>query len=462
MESKARRRSAFRSRVDALRLTPSAPWKSIVSRPTAREDGVAQGESGLAGGASHGAVVGDSMGAGATICMQLVQTPVINAVEVPGTALRLSLFRPAQNTILMALLVTYVLIALVVSFLCSVLEAGLLTITPSAINSAEQRGSRWAKRMKAYKADIDRPLSAILTLNTVAHTMGAAGAGAQYARIFGNTGEAIFAGGLTLAILIFTEIIPKTLGSRLAVPLAGFTASILPIMITGLAPLVWFCRQLTRLITPQGHVVPEMHREELLAMTRLGAESGQIEEQESRFVQNLIQLHSMKTWDIMTPRPVIFALPESMPLTEFITAIEDKPFSRIPVYKTNRDDIAGFIIRGEALIAHMKDADDSLTLAAVKRPIAVAAEHTPVDALFRRFIAERHQIALIVDEFGSTVGLVTFEDLIETIFGFEIVDEKDKVADMQHHARTLWRERARKMGIKLDEDGQLPPDSPKP
>lgn len=213
--------------------------------------------------------------------------------------------------------------------------------------------------MEAYKNDIDRPLSAILTINTVAHTMGAAGAGAQYARVFGNTGEAVFAGGLTLAILILTEIIPKTLGSRYAVGLAGTTSSILPVMITGLGPLVWFSRQTTRLITPKGHHTPSMHREELLAMTRLGAESGQLEERESRFVHNLIQLHSMKTWDIMTLRPVIFPLPETMPLTEFV----------------------------------------------------------------------------------------------ENIFGFEIMDEMDKVADLQLHARTLWKERVRKMGIDvLDEE----------
>jgi CBS domain containing-hemolysin-like protein len=362
----------------------------------------------------------------------------------------------------MALLITYVLIALVISFLCSLLEASLLTITPSAINSAEQRGARWAGRMKEFKGDIDRPLSAILTLNTVAHTMGAAGAGAQYARIFGNTGEAVFAGVLTLAILVFTEIIPKTLGSRLAVPLAGFTATVLPVMITGLAPLVWFSRQITRLITPSGHVVPEMHREELLAMTRLGAESGQIDDQESRFVQNLIQLHSMKTWDIMTPRTVIFSLPETTLLTEFVVEIEDKPFSRIPVYKTGRDEISGFVLRGDVLIAHLKDDEDKLTLADVMRPISVAADLTPVDVLFRRFIVERHQIMLIVDEFGSTAGLVTFEDIIETIFGFEIMDEKDKVADLQLHARSLWKERARKMGIELDENGQLPNPSPSP
>ncbi|MCU0776858.1 MAG: CNNM domain-containing protein [Akkermansiaceae bacterium] len=354
----------------------------------------------------------------------------------------------------MTLLVTYILIALLVSFLCSLLEACLLTITPSAINSAKQRNKRWAVRMESYKADIDRPLSAILTLNTVAHTMGAAGAGAEYARVFGNAGEAVFAGLLTLAILVFTEIIPKTVGSRYAVQLAGATTSILSVMIRVLAPLVWFSRQLTKLITPGGRPDAHMHREELLAMTRMGAESGHLRERESQFVMNLMQLHSMRAWDIMTPRPVIFALPESMPLGEFVKAIEDKPFSRIPLYKNTGDDITGFAIRDVALLAHLKDVDGKMTLADVKRPIAVAAEHFHVDVLFERFISERHQIMLIVDEFGTTVGLITFEDIIETIFGFEILDEKDKVADLQLHARNLWRERARKMGIELEEDPQ--------
>ncbi len=159
----------------------------------------------------------------------------------------------------MTLLITYILVALAVSFVCSLLEASLLTITPSAINSAKQKGLGWASRMEALKADIDRPISAILTLNTIAHTMGAAGAGAQYASLYGNTGEAIFAGGLTLAILLLTEIIPKTLGVRFAVQLAGISSVILPIMITGLAPLVWVSRQITRFIAPRPPCRPAWH-----------------------------------------------------------------------------------------------------------------------------------------------------------------------------------------------------------
>jgi CBS domain containing-hemolysin-like protein len=349
----------------------------------------------------------------------------------------------------MTLLITYILLALGVSFICSLLEATLLTLTPASISSAKQNGLGWAARMEILKTDIDRPLSAILTLNTIAHTMGAAGAGAEYARISGNTGEAIFAGILTLAILVFTEIIPKTIGARFALQLAGPASVLLVCMITMLKPLVWGSQQITRLITPKGVADHSVHRDEILAMARLGEESGSLGQRESQFVQNLIQLHAMKAWDIMTPRPVIFALPQATPLLEFVKLIEDKPFTRIPVYKSNRDEMVGFVIRGDALLAHLKDADDTGTLADVTRPLAVTQEFTPVDALFQRFIAERHQIILVIDEFGTTVGIISFEDIIETIFGFEIMDEKDKVADLQLHARNLWHERARKMGIEL-------------
>jgi CBS domain containing-hemolysin-like protein len=188
----------------------------------------------------------------------------------------------------------------------------------------------------------------------------------------------------------------------------------------------------------------------------MGEESGSLGARESQFVQNLIQLHVMKTWDIMTPRPVIFALPESTLLIDFVQMIEDKPFTRIPVYRSTRDEVTGFVIRGEALLAHLKDADDTGTLAMVARPIAVTPEDTPVDELFQRFVAERHQLMLVTDEFETTVGLVTMEDVIETIFGFEIMDEQDKVPDMQSYARNLWQERARKMGLQLPESAAVP------
>lgn len=352
----------------------------------------------------------------------------------------------------MTLLVFYISLAIVVSFLCSILEATLLTLTPVSIANAKQKSKKWARRMEALKDDIDRPLTAILTLNTIAHTMGAAGAGAQYARVFGNVGEAVFTGALTLAILIFTEIIPKTIGARYAVPLAGPASILLNLMVVVLVPVIWASRQITRLFTPKLKAEHMAHREELLAMARLGEESGSLVPRESQFVQNLIQLHSMKVWDIMTPRPVIYALPETTPLASFVEIVSEKPFTRIPVFRAGQDDFTGFVIRGEALIAHLKDSGKTATLADVTRPVAVTPDHIPVDQLFQRFISERHQIMLVADEFGTIVGLVTFEDIIETIFGFEILDEKDKVPDLQEHARGLWRERARRMGIVLDDE----------
>ena len=351
----------------------------------------------------------------------------------------------------MTLLIIYVLLAITVSFLCSILEAGLLTITPSAINRAKEKGMAWGERMEKLKADIDSPLSAILTLNTIAHTMGAAGAGAEYAKVSGNTGEAIFAGALTLAILIFTEIIPKTIGARFANGLAPFTASACNFLITALKPLVLASKSLTGLITP-GKSEPDHseHREEFLAMARIGHESGSLRERESQFVQNLIQLNAMKVSDIMTPRPVIFSLPQSTPLPEFAALIENKPFTRIPIYDKGNDDFTGFVIRGEALLAHLKDHYDTGVLADVVLPIAVTAQYTPVDTLFKRLIEERHHIMLVTNEFGTTVGLVTLEDVIETIFGIEILDESDHHPDLQHHARNLWQERAKKMGLNLE------------
>lgn len=353
----------------------------------------------------------------------------------------------------MTLLFTYIFVALGVSFLCSLLEATLLTLTPSAIGSAKERGAKWAGTMEALKLDIDRPLSAILTLNTIAHTMGAAGAGAEWARLFNNAYEAAFAGVLTLAILVLTEIIPKTLGARHALVLAGPASWMLPLMIKILGPLVWFSQIITRFIAPQADKAHKsVHREELLAMARLGHEAGALGERESAFVHNLIQLHRMKTWDIMTPRPVIFALPESTLLTDFIKLVEDKPFTRIPIYGVNRDDVTGFIIRGEALLAHLKNPAGTETLATVRRPLPMIQEASPVDVLFQRFIAERHHIMLVTDEFGGTIGLVTLEDVLETIFGIEIVDEKDKVEDLQALARQLWRDRANRMGLVLTPD----------
>ncbi len=347
----------------------------------------------------------------------------------------------------MTLLFTYVALALSVSFLCSLLEAALLTLTPSTIQTGKTKGLAWAPRLESLKADIDRPLAAILTLNTVAHTMGAAGAGAEYARVFGNGTEALFAAALTVAVLILTEIIPKTIGARFAVALAPFTAAVLPLLITGLAPLVWFSRQLTRLITFGRAQTAPRHREELMAVAHLGRESGELHARETQFLHNMLQLDKVDTYDIMTPRPVVFSLPAAMTSEAFIRSVDGKPFTRIPVYDQQIDDVRGFVIKAEVLMAHVTRGAGGLAIGEMMRPLESTHGAVHVDKLFQRFINEHHQVLLVVDDYGTMEGIVTLEDVLETIFGFEIVDELDKVPDLQAYARDLWQQRASRLGI---------------
>lgn len=353
----------------------------------------------------------------------------------------------------MFLLIFYILLALVVSFLCSLLESTLLTVTPSSVEAAKSKGAKWGERMEALKGDIDRPLSAILTLNTIAHTMGAAGAGAEYARLFGNAYEAVFAGMLTLAILIVTEIIPKSLGAHFAPQLAGPVSWLLPWLVRLLAPLVWMSHRITRLITfGKARQLPH-HREELLAVARLGERSGELRAEERTIVKNLMNLGEARVRDIMTPRTVVFSLPQDTLLTAFPGVVSSKPFSRIPIYDGNPDEVTGFVLRTDALLALHQNPEAEATLATVRRPLEMVHQHLELDRLFQRFIKNRHQIMLVMDERGSVVGLVTLEDVVETIFGFEIMDEHDKVADLQDYARRLWKERAARMGLKTDDAG---------
>lgn len=349
----------------------------------------------------------------------------------------------------MGLLIFYVALALVVSFLCSLLEASLLTITPSTIRSAEDRGARWAVRLRHLKDDVERPLAAILTMNTVAHTMGAAGAGARYAEVYGAGGEAIFAAALTLAVLIITEIIPKTLGARYAGKLAPFTAWLLPILITVFGPLVWASRQITRAITFGKPAELPRHREELMAVASLGQASGQLLQDEVRFVRNMLQLHAIKVSDIMTPRTVVFSLPLDTPLDVFASKIRGVPYSRIPVFDPQSENIRGFVIKHEVL-GKLTGDEPVGEIAALLRVLPGVLDEVSVDRLFRRMVSEQLQILAVMDEFGTFLGLVTLEDVLETIFGFEIVDEVDEVPDLQGYARELARRRAAGLGRPAD------------
>lgn len=350
----------------------------------------------------------------------------------------------------LALLIGYVLLALVFSFLCSVAEAVLLSITPSYIAGLEEQQPEKAALLRRLKQDdIDHSLAAILTLNTIAHTVGAVGAGAQAAVVFGNKWVGLFSAILTLLILFFTEIIPKTLGATYWRRLSGIVAVFVRFLIKALYPLILISEKLTKLIARQEN--PSIFsRDELVAMAEVGQEAGHIREHESRIMRNLFQLGSLRARDVMTPRTVIAALPEDMTVAAALAEKSDTPFSRLPVHRGTVDDITGFILKDDMLLYNARG-EGEVTLDKLKRDIAVVIETMPLHALLESMLDQRRQIVLVVNEYGETQGLVTLEDVVETLLGMEIVDEMDKVEDMQALAREQWRKRARALGIEVDE-----------
>lgn len=372
-------------------------------------------------------------------------------LTAPASARAMQASNPALEPadVDVVLLVVYILIALLVSFLCSIAESVLLSVTPSYIEDQlkkETKGSHLLKRLK--QDDIDRSLAAILTLNTIAHTVGAIGAGAKATVVFGSAWFGLFSAAMTLMILFFSEIIPKTIGAVYWPKLTGLTTLFVYALIMTLYPIVWLSERLTKVIAggKQMHI---FSRDELVAMARVGEKTGDIKNNETRIIRNLLHLGSLRARDIMTPSTVVSALPEDMPVSDAVDRISDTPFSRLPLYNKTIDDITGFVLRDEALYKKMYDNDD-LPLKALKRDILVVPDTVAVSMLLERFLKERQHIAIVVDEYGQTRGVVTLEDLIETLIGVEIVDEVEKIEDMRAFARRLWKERARELG--LDED----------
>jgi len=345
----------------------------------------------------------------------------------------------------MALLILYVLLAIVISFLCSIMEAVLLSVTPSYMEMKVREGSRPARVLYDLRSDIDRPLAAILSLNTVAHTVGAAAAGAQAANVFGDAAVGIFSGILTLLILILSEIIPKTLGAVYWRQLANPVTSLLLPTIWITWPLVKLSLGMTRLLSPAGRS-DSISREEITAMAELGKEQGLLDASESRIIRNLFRFSSLRVKDIMTPRIVVFALSESLSVREVVNEYEEFRFSRIPVYTESRDDVTGYVLKDEILLRAAQDRGD-ITLGELKRDVLVVPDALPLHELFERMLDGLEHIALVVDEYGGVAGVVSMEDVVETLLGLEIVDEADSAEDMQLLARRQWLARARRLGI---------------
>ncbi len=344
----------------------------------------------------------------------------------------------------MIILIVYISVALGFSFLCSVLEAVLLSISPSYIASENEKGHRGGKLWLKFKADIDQPLAAILSLNTIAHTVGAAGAGAQATRIFGEAYFGVISAILTLLILIISEIIPKTLGAVYWRQLAPVCARTLQFVLIAMYPLAKMAQSLTRLLSknaPQQSI----SRDEFQALAELGAREGVFSGEESAQVASMMRFRSLVARDVMTPRPVVFALDENLSVADALKRAPVHRFSRIPLYSEHPDEIQGFI-RKDAMLQTAIHAPDT-PLASLRRDLPAVIETRPVDSLLRWMVEEREQIVMVINEYGSVLGIVTTEDLVETLLGMEIVDETDHNVDMQALARSLWRRRARRLGL---------------
>ncbi|MFK8010570.1 MAG: CNNM domain-containing protein [Marinicellaceae bacterium] len=347
----------------------------------------------------------------------------------------------------MTLLFIYLAIAIGVSFLCSILEAVLLSVTPSYVENIQSERPRSAKHLVHVKEHLDKSLASILILNTFAHTMGAAGVGSQALQIFGQEWETLIAFTLTLVILYFSEIIPKTLGSTFWKKLAIPSAFIIRILVKIVYPLVWLSTLLTKLFSH--HKDNEVTREEIIALASLSHKGGELFSQENAYLYNLLNLRNKKTEEILTPRTVVHMLDESLTVTDALNDPITGQFSRMPAYASDYDNVTGKVIRVDLFEAERKGQGDEQIVNFVK-PINRVSEKLSVHNLLDLFIKRNAHLFLVEDEFGQTAGIVTLEDAIETLLGREIVDERDITDDMQALAKKKYRDRLLKLKFKKD------------
>lgn len=349
----------------------------------------------------------------------------------------------------MLLLVVYVFIALGFSFFCSIAEAVILSVSVPYIALLEKAGKSSGALLRRLKDDINSPLAAILTLNTVAHTVGAAGAGAQAAAVFGSAWVGLASAVLTLLILVFSEIIPKTLGAYYWKQLAPLTAYFLKYLILFMYPLVKFSDKLTQALG-KGPEHKGFSRDELAVMAELSGSEGQLDQRESQILKNLLLLDDTRVEDAMTPRPVVFVLPARSTVGQFFAAHSNERFSRIPLYGNSREEVTGFVLRSDLLLAQARG-QSATPVERYRRDLPVIPAASSLLKAFDKLLRLRTHIMLVVDEFGGMDGILTLEDVLETLLGLEIVDEDDKVVDMQALARRLGQRRAREMGLDIDE-----------
>ena len=342
----------------------------------------------------------------------------------------------------MFFVILYLVLALALSFLCSVLEAVLLSTPMSFISMKEKAGVKSAGLLKKLKQDIDKPISAILSLNTIAHTVGAAGVGAEAVKVFGEAYFGIISAILTILILVLSEIIPKTVGACYWRTLAIPSARIIRMLIVITYPLVLLSELITRVISPKNQVM-SVSREEVSAMVTVGMEEGVFEMKENKMIQNMIKLNQVTAREIMTPSVVVSAAWERMSLKDFYHEQQYRTYSRIPVYGEKEEYITGYVLR-QTILERLAEDKFEDKLSGVVRPVLFFNENDSVSTIWEKLLEKKEHISIVIDEYGCMRGIVTMEDVIETILGFEIVDEKDSVADMQVLAREKWQQMKQK------------------
>ncbi len=350
----------------------------------------------------------------------------------------------------MGLLLFYGVISIFFSFLCSILEAVLLSVTPTFINLKKQEGKAFASNLEELKKDVDRPLIAILTLNTIAHTVGAILVGKEAEGLYGSEdgyGVFIVSAVMTILILVASEIIPKTIGATYWKSLANFTTKALNILIFPLkwTGLLWLMQLTTKLIGGKGHG-SVLSREGFLVMADMAHEEGVFEGNESKIIKNLLTFKEVFAKSVMTPRTVMKSENEETTVEDFFNRNMNLRFSRIPVYSETEDNIKGLVLKDE-IFKEMALGNGSKKLVELKRDIIIVERNLPIPTLFEKLVETRNHMALVVDEYGSVSGIVTMEDVIETLLGMEIMDESDNVSDLQSLARKSWEARAKKLGI---------------
>jgi CBS domain containing-hemolysin-like protein len=364
----------------------------------------------------------------------------------------------------MTVLIIFAVVSIFFSFLCSILEAVLLSITPTFINLKKNEGLAYASNLEILKKDVDKPLIAILTINTIAHTVGAILVGVQakvaYAEIYGNEVKTIFgfkitedvmvgivSTVMTILILVASEIIPKTIGATYWKQLANFTSKALKVMIFPLkwTGILWILQLTTKLIGGKGHG-SILSREGFLVMADMAEKEGVFHENESKVIRNLLGFKKIKVKDVMTPRTVLETADEAETIQSFYNNHKTLRFSRIPMFAKNPDDISGYFLKDD-LYKAIIDGKGETSLASLKRAIIITDRELSIPDVFEKLIKEKEHIALVVDEYGSVSGIVSQEDVIETLLGLEIMDESDSVADLQLLAKKSWENRSKRMGI---------------